>query len=425
MVGALLLGNLDASGFDFKTDLFGPPSRINARVVACDPVTGTVRIEGGAAGLAGEPVWSFGDGEVKAHWFPIEHTYATPRSTHIVKVSGVFRDGVTNSAELMVRFTAPSIERRVSSETVAVTIPSCDVALASRMPEYGFAPTLTHFDNRVFTPAMPRSTLEYLLTVAATIQYGLVNSNLTLVDRGFRQILLRDPKAGGMYSIWYSTPIAFGVGDYGLQGAPEYSSFFHEMGHNFTLNFPAPYRYGGRIDGDANAIYSETLAQIFQHATAWEIINRAAEYGIPADLVFEIRQSARLSMAVVRSSYDRYVRSGAKFASWNDPTTPQDETFDTFMTVAYKFFAHAESGGRGYKTPTQRLCQFLGMFDADLHRQYSQIVMTEAAEEFRSTLFVAGLSHAFHEDLRSEFRTLRFPVDDRVYDQLTSRMRAE
>ncbi|MBC8424286.1 hypothetical protein H8E07_09205 [bacterium] len=43
------------------------------------------------------------------------------------------------------------------------------------------------------------------------------------------------------------------------------------MGHNATLNFPAVHDYGGKIDGYVNAIYSETMAQIFQYATAYEL----------------------------------------------------------------------------------------------------------------------------------------------------------
>ena len=80
-----------------------------------------------------------------------------------------------------------------------------------------------------------------MLSAAAAIQNDLANSNVCLVDGGFRQCVLRDPAAGGMYSIWYSSPVAFGSADYAFQGTPGYSSFFHEMGHNVTLNFPAGY----------------------------------------------------------------------------------------------------------------------------------------------------------------------------------------
>ena len=45
---------------------------------------------------------------------------------------------------------------------------------------------------------------------------------------------------------------------------------------------------------------------------------------------------------------------------------------------------------------------------------------TPAADEFRATLLVTALSYAFQSDLRAEFRELRFPVSDAIYDQLMS-----
>ena len=38
------------------------------------------------------------------------------------------------------------------------------------------------------------------------------------------------------------------------------------------------------IDGNANAIYSESMAQIFQHATGYEIVNNYDYYGLSEDL---------------------------------------------------------------------------------------------------------------------------------------------
>ena len=259
-----------AAAMDFKAELFGAPARIFANSVTQDVATGYVRINGVAMGLASQPVWDFGDGTVRGSWFPAEHTYAPPRSNYIVRVTGYFTDGATNWTEVLVRFTPPVISPVALPAQLGVTIPTNDVALVSRMPGYGFSPSLTHFDDSFFSTNLPRATVEYVLSVAATVQNDLANSNVFLVDGGFGQRVLRDPAAGGMYSIWYSSPVAFGSADYGFQGTPGYSSFFHEMGHNVTLNFPTAYYYGGKIDGNANAIYSETLAQIFQHATAYE-----------------------------------------------------------------------------------------------------------------------------------------------------------
>ncbi len=410
---------------DFKVELFGGSARIFANIVTQDVGTGYVQINGGAADLATQPVWDFGDGTVLGSWFPVEHTYLLPRSNYIVRVTGRFTDGATNSTELLVRFAPPAIKPVTLPKELLVTVPPGGVSLVSRMPGYGFSPDLSFFDDGFFTTNLPRDMVEYILTAAAALQWEFVNSNVFLVDGGFRQVVLRDPNFGGMYSIWYSSPVAFGSGDYGFQGTPQYSSFFHEMGHNFTLNFPAGHYYGGKIDGNANAIYSETLAQIFQHATAYEIMNRAAELGLSGDLVFDIRQSASSSISLVRAAYEHYLESGTNFFSWNDPATPDDETFDTFMAIAYKFLAHAETAGQGYAMPTRRLMRLLGVFDENLQQQYDAQNNTAAADRFRATLLVAGLSHAFQLDLREEFRGLRFPVDDDLYGKLMSRVGLE
>src|SRR5439155_4839276 len=110
-----------------------------------------------------------------------------------------------------------------------------------------------------------------------------------------------------------------------------------------TLNSPAAFAYGGKIDGPANAIFSETMAQTFQHATAYELLNQAESYGIGADLAAQIQASAMSTMQVVRARYEHYVAQGRRFVSWNDPSTPDDETMDTFMTIAFQFFAQAEN----------------------------------------------------------------------------------
>ena len=418
---SVLCGTFQATNAaDFKAELFGEPGRIFAHLMAQDMNTGAVRINGVAMDLAAQPVWDFGDGTVVGSWFPAEHTYPSTASNYVVKVTGFFSDGASNSTELLVRFAPPAIAAVTLAEDLRVTVPADDVSLVSRMPGFGFSPSLGHFDDSFFSPSLPRDAVEYVLTVAATVQWDLINSNVFLVDDRFQQAVLRDPDAGGMYSIWYSSPVAFGSGDYGFQGTPQYSSFFHEMGHNFTLNFPAACLYGETIGGHANAIYSETLAQIFQHATAYEIMNHPAEYGLPPDLVFDIRQSARSSIGLVRAAYERYLGSGTAFFSWNDPATPDDETFDTFMTIAYEFFAHAEKAGRGYAAPARRLMRLLGVFNEDLSQRYEPQSNSPAADAFRATLLVTALSYAFESDLRAEFRELGFPIDDAVYDELMS-----
>ena len=196
---------------DFKAELFGEASRIDANVITQDASTGYVEINGGAAGLASEPLWDFGDGTVVESWFPAEHIYSPPRSNYIVRVTGFFTDGATNWTEVLVRFVPPVISPVPLPAQLAVTVPTNDVTLVSRMPGYGFSPTLTHFDDSFFSTNLPRAVVEYVLSVAATVQNDLANSNVFLVDGGFSQRVLRDPAAGGMYSIWYSSPAALGL----------------------------------------------------------------------------------------------------------------------------------------------------------------------------------------------------------------------
>jgi hypothetical protein len=164
------------------------------------------------------------------------------------------------------------------------------------------------------------------------------------------------------------------------------------------------------------------MAQVFQHATAYEMINHGDEYGLSDDLIADVKQSAVSSINLVRSSYDDYVNSGMNFASWNDPGTPEDETFGTFMTIAYQFFAHAETSGLGYRTPAKRTMELLELFDGNMWAQYDQQNNTAEADSFRATLMVTALSHAFSTDLRSEFEALNFPIRDATYDELMGRL---
>jgi hypothetical protein len=298
-----------------------------------------------------------------------------------------------------------------------VLVPAAKPDLRPQRGPYGVSRNLTVFDDSFFR-ACTRDTVEYVLSQAAAIQVDLANNDVCKPNGKFEQMLLRDPEFGGMYSIWYTDPVGFGVGDYGFQGAIQWSSFFHEMGHNVTLNSPAEFHWGFKQDGPANTIYSETLAQIFQHATASELVNHARDCGISEDLAWDIAQSATASMRGVRGSFENYRKNGCRFCSWNDPQTPRDDTFDTFMAIAYTFFEHAEKEGRGYREPMRRLMAFLQRFNPQWEKGFSAHKNSPEAEQFRATLMVAALSHSFKEDLRPEFRGLRFPIDDALYGEL-------
>ena len=407
--------------FDYAEVLFDPPSTLFVNVESVDTGTGVVHASGADSQCPGTPfTWDWGDGtDPESGWFPSQHTYTNLSQNYIITVTAHYSGGGTDTTQQLVRFQAPSITPVALPADLAVTIPDSDVTLDSRMPGYTPPATLTHFDDSHFT-VTPRSSIEYVLTAAASIQNDLVNGNVPDVGGGFQQRLLRDTNlaGGGMYTLWYTDPVSFAASADAPSGTIPWSSFFHEMGHNVTLNFPADYYYGGKIDGNANAIYSETMAQIFQHATAYELVNDADAYGLESDLAFEIATSATASMRIVRQAYDRYVDNGAVFCSWNDPGTGQDETFDTFMTIAYRFCVHAENGGQGYGAPLERTMGLLQLFDEDLRDLYDQHVDNLDADTFRSTLMVSALSYGFDTDLRQEFEDLNFPIDDAMYGDL-------
>ncbi len=198
----------------------------------------------------------------------------------------------------------------------------------------------------------------------------------------------------------------------------EYCALFHELGHGFTLNTPAEYYYGGQIDGAANAIYSESMAVIFSLAATAELLNHHEFYGIPYDLAFEIYQNGKRDFAFMRETYQSYLSGGKRFESWNDYQTESDDTFNTFLTIAYRFCFHAEEQGKGYMIPAQRMMKLLQVFNKDLTTRYDHYNDTREAEIFRSTLIVTALSHAFSKDLREEFLALNFPIDNETYDEL-------
>jgi hypothetical protein len=415
---ANFLTSARAEPFDFKHQLFDPPSSLTISIQSIDTDTGHVIVNGvDTQGPQIPFTWDWGDGQVTSGFFPRQHTYSNLTKNYIITTTSHYSDGGTDTAQTLARFVAPQISPITFHSEINVTIPDDDVSLTSRMPGYKPSATLTHFDDSFFT-TVSRSTIEYVLTATAYIQEDFVNYNIPHVNGGFQQVVLRHPGFGGMYSLWYTSPVSFGAGDYAFQDTIEYSSLMHEMGHNFTLNTPADYYYGGKIDGPANAIFSESMAQIFQHATAYEIINNAEFYGLGESIVFDIKNSANSSIELVRNAYEDYVNNGANFSSWNLGGTPDDETFGTFMTIAYKFFEQAEISNQGYRIPLKRMLKLLQLFDENLANSYDRLNNNTQADAFRATLMVAAISHAFSSDLRSDFETLNFPVDDSTYSEL-------
>ena len=413
--------SLQAETFNFSAQLFGPPSTLGLWTVSQDAETGDVVINGGDSQGPTTPfTWDWGDGQIMQGFFPQQHTYADNARNYVIKVTAHYSDGGEGHAELILYFVAPHVNPVSLPAAYVVTIPDTDVVLGTRLYT---PPVLSHFDDAHFGAAS-RATVEYVLSAVAAVQADLVNDNVADVGGGFEQVVLRDPGLGGaaMYSLWFTTPVSFAAGDAAVAGSVEYQSLMHEMGHNFTLNTPADFYYGGRIDGASNAIYSETMAQIMQHATAYEIINHADRFGLGEDIVADIRNHVIGAMYVVRNSYDNYVANGAVYGSWSKPEV---DAYGTFMTLAYKFCEHAETSGLGYRVPLRRMMQLLQTFDADLAASFDQNNDTPEADVFRGTLMVAAISYGYQTDLRSEFAALNFPTDDTIYNALIAGVPAQ
>ena len=400
--------------FNFSKYLTGPLQTLSVQIQNVDYTTGQVTVGGYDSRCPTIAfTWDWGDEAVSNGFFPQSHTYSDLTKNYTVTVTAHYSETDTDTQQAILFFVPPTIMPVSLSEDIAVSVPDSNITMKSRI--YSPPSTLTYFDESYFT-IIPRSTVEYILTVGASIQIDFVNNDVYLASGDFKQVLLRYPGFGGMCSLWFTNPVSFGVGDYGFQGSYQWSSFFHEMGHNATLNSPADYYYGGKIDGPANMIFSETMAQIFQHATAYEIINNANEYGIGSDLITDIKNSAISSMLIVRNAYEEYLSSGMNYTSWNDPD--MDLANKTFMTIAYKFFEHAEDSDIGYRIPLKRMMKFLQNFNQDIRDGYDQANNNISADAYRATLMVSALSYAFSADLRTEFEDLNFLIDYDTYDEL-------
>jgi hypothetical protein len=401
--------------FDYSRYLFGTPSTLSLSVQSVNASTGSVSVNGGDSQAPTTPfTWNWGDGNITNGFFPQSHAYASVAKNYILTVIAHYSGGKQDSAKTAIRFVAPNVIPITLPSDISVRIPSSPVTLGTRLYT---PPVLSTFDDRFFV-TLPRSTLEYILSIVSSIEKDFSNNDVFLFNSKFEQVMLRDSSFGGAYSLWFTNPVAFGVGDVFLKGSIGYAALFHEMGHNYTLNTPGHYYFGGRIDGNANAIYSESMAQIYSFAAGYELINHYQTYGLSDDLMWDIEQDFISSISGTRSTYDSYVSSGKKFSSWNDPITPADETFNTFGTIAYEFCKQAENWGQGYRAPLKRMVNLLEGFNPTWWQRYDQSHNTAAADTFRATLMAAAVSYGFAKDLRADFRNLNFPISDQIYNDL-------
>ena len=360
--------------------------------------------------------FDWGDGATSDAWFPAQHTYENTNKNYTVRVTAHY-GGATDFVDVFVRFN-PIEWSFVADPTVPdrFDIPSTPISPVSTLQGY-LPPDGTQVFSVSDIGESERAAVEYAMSVAHRLQLRYVHENVTS-DAAGAHAMLKQTAFPGSLSYWYTQPPTFAAHPVYLEGEIGFSSMFHEAGHIMTLNCPASFRMGGKIDGNMNAIFSEALAGIFQHATAYEILNTKGRFGLSDDLLSMIKFDAIRTIGVVRTSYVRILNGESDVTSYNDPTTTDDETFDTFLTVVYIFTDLAETQGN-YRKPLQRTMELFETFNQSDANQYQ----VPANESFRSTYWVAALSYGFKTDLRDRFRDLGFPVKNKTYRELKSRVK--
>lgn len=400
--------------FNYKKVLASTTPTLNVNIQSLNRTTSEVIFGGGDSRGPSTPgltfTWIWGDGSNTNGFFPQTKRYADVSKNYLAKVIANYSATEKDTVEVLVNFIKPKITPITLDPKLGVFIPTQPVSLSSSN-NYGIPP-LKPFSDSFFTE-LSRRDFEYLFQVGATIEYDFLNENVLLQNGKFEQYALHDTTFNGAYALWFARPVTFGIGNGYLRGPDtDFSSMYHEMAHNFTLNFPANFIFGGKIDGPANAIFSEAIAQIFQHSAGYEVINNYKYYGLDETILSKFKANFSRNLQTSKGFYDQYLKNGKAFASWNNPSTPSDETLFTFGTIAYKFCEYAEQQGKGYRQPVKRMTQFLSRFNAEWKNRYDQFNDTPAGNSFRATMMVSALSHAFQKDLRADFRALSFPISD-------------
>ncbi|GAA4395566.1 hypothetical protein GCM10023187_02620 [Nibrella viscosa] len=424
LLGWLLAASLPAVAqpeiFNYKQALAGTVknSTLNVNITSLNRTTGEVVFGGGDSRGPTTPglffTWIWGDGTSTNGFFPQTRRYADVTRNYLVKVIANYSATEKDTAEVLVIFGKGKITPVALDPKLKVYIPAQPVSLVSSNG-YGIPP-VRPFSDAFFTD-VSRADFEYLFHIGATIEYDFVNENVVLHNGRFEQYALRDSTFPGAYALWYTRPVSFGVGNGFLKGAEsDFSSMYHEMAHNITLNFPANYQYGGKIDGPANAIFSEAIAQIFQHAAGYELINSYQKYGLDETWLVKLKENFTSNVRFQRSMFNEYMNTGMAFrtyydASKNDAQRSR-EVLRTFLTVPYMFFRYVEEQNKGYRQPVKRLMQYLSRFNADWLKRFDPQADTPAANAFRATLWVAAISYTFQRDLRADFRAIGYPVSD-------------
>jgi len=175
-------------------------------------------------------------------------------------------------------------------------------------------------------------------------------------------------------------------------GTPQFWIYFHEMGHDFTLEGikPSQFFFGGAHHGWT---YAEAFASVVGMYVAKMIEERSSTLGIPRSIVSEIIGVYHFGTT---PDLDKYLSEGARYEN-----VSVSVIYDTMNAIATKY---------GYDS----LYRFFSLF---LPRDvpFTFTIDTDAKQ---ATVFVAALSAATGADLRPQFREWGFPIDDEFYARI-------
>ncbi|MGA8073232.1 MAG: choice-of-anchor D domain-containing protein, partial [Candidatus Acidiferrales bacterium] len=378
---------------------------------------GTVEVNGVDTAQPTTPFeFTWGDGNTTSGFFPQEHSYTNVSQNYVITITATENNGSSQKYSVPLFFVDPTVAAE-SFPGISFQIPSAPVEFQSHWTGYTPPTDVTEFPNSSF-PLYSRTAMTNILRGVSSIDYTFANKNSFLSNRQFSIDMLEGTNYSGGVSYWFTTPMSVGYGASTLNAPIAWYILFNELGKDTTLNTPSSLTYGGHTDGDASEIYSETMGDIFAYASGCQLVSNPSAYGLGPVATADIRNNMFGGAILLQQTYSNYVAAGAPFSSWNPNNGQPDPTLGTISTLAWKFIEHAEQQGKGYQVPAQRMMKLLQLFDSSMLTSYAPTENTEAAATFRSTLMVTALSYAFSQDLRSEFESLNFPIDNYAFEQL-------
>jgi hypothetical protein len=400
----------------YSSLLSGTSSTLSASIASMN-ANGTVEVNGADSARPTSPFeFAWGDGSSSSGFFPQTHVYASAAQNYGISITATENNGTTQEVSIPLFFVDPIVTKK-SFPGISFQIPSSPVELQSHWSALPPPADVTEFANSSF-PFYSRTAVSDVLQGVSSIDYTFANKNSFLLNGEFSIDMLEGTDYTGGVTYWFTTPMAVGYGASLLNAPIGWYILLNEIGKDTTLNTPTSLTYGGNTDGNASEIYSETMGDVFSYASGCQLVSNPSTYGLDPAVAVDIGNNMLSGAALLQQAYNNYVAAGAPFNSWNPYNSEPDPTLGTISTLAWKFIEHAEQQGQGYQVPTQRMMKVLQMFDSSMLASYAPADDSPAAATFRSTLMVTALSYAFSQDLRNEFGSLNFPMDNTTFEQL-------